>query len=116
MQYEGAVACDKKFLYSRPRAAYDDSSHVLTATEDLEMHVKIHDLTHGIPWKKAPAGSFVSILTGEYKGSVAKMPFCTSQAIVFLDRNIASSDRYAGMGDDTRVRVLQPGESFTVTL
>ena len=80
------------------------------------MQIEIHKMTDGVPIRKAPAGSFAQIINGEYEGSVVKLPVCTNHAVVFMDKNIASSDRYYGMGDDVRVRILQEGDRFTVTI
>jgi len=80
------------------------------------MNIQVFEDTVKIPVKKAPAGKFAKILNGEYEGAIVKIPYCNNQPLVFLDRDIASSDRFYSMGDDTMCRVLQPGTQIIITL
>ena len=78
--------------------------------------VTINRIGKGVPISDAPAGSICEITAAEDAGligAICILPFCNNQAVVILNINMASTDRSLGI---QRVRPLQKGDSFTVTI
>ncbi len=78
--------------------------------------IEIHKIGSGVDVSKAPAGKFCEIVEADEQwkiGCICILPFCTNQALVILNRNIASTDKYAGV---KKVKPMQSGDSFTVTV
>ena len=79
--------------------------------------IVMHGMSSSVPYESARAGSICEIVDAggdkDLEGSLCIKPFCTNQAVVILNRSIASSVNSMGI---RTVRPLQKGESFTVTV
>lgn len=78
--------------------------------------IELHTSQRSVPLKNAPAGSICEILDAEDEDMIGMLcirSFSTNQATIILNYNQASTDLTSGI---KKVRPLQKGESFTVTI
>jgi len=78
--------------------------------------IVLHGKSTVMDIRNAPSGSICEIIEADdYNriGMLCLIPFCTNQGVMVLNVAMASTDKYLGI---RRVRPLEKGESFTVTI
>ena len=78
--------------------------------------IKVFRCSEDAPVDRAPAGCFGVVTQADdhtLLGAVVRLPYCTNEPVIILNRLQASTDRYHGI---RRVKPLAKGDAFTVTV
>jgi len=82
----------------------------------MKNKVEVQFADDGVPYQTVSAGAYFQVLDANDKdmiGYIGRKPYTTGESTIVFNQLMGSTDRNLGI---RRVRVLQPGDSFTVTI
>lgn len=83
----------------------------------MKYSVAVNGKSSGIDPRCMPAGAYAVVIGGPHDGDVIRRPYCGNQGWLILGYPmVARSGEQEPPSSVNLVRVLRPGESFTVTI